>query len=120
MEIKGTAKLLRLFVGESDKVGHTPLYEVIVKQARERHLAGATAWRGILGFGASARMRTAKLLDLSSDLPMVIEIIDEEKKVDDFIPTLNALFEKADSGGLMTIEKVDVIRYVHGSADKSK
>ena len=118
MELKGTAKLLRLFVGESDKVGHTPLYEVIVKQARERHLAGATVWRGILGFGASARMRTAKLLDLSSDLPMVIEIVDEEKKVDDFLPTLQALFEKADSGGLMTIEKVDVIRYVHRSGNR--
>ena len=118
MEIKGTAKLLRLFVGESDKVGHTPLYEVIVEQARERHLAGATVWRGILGFGASARVRTAKLLDLSSDLPMVIEIVDEEKKVDDFIPALRALFEQADSGGLMTIEKVDVIRYVHRPADK--
>jgi len=113
MEIRGTAKLLRIFVGESDKVGHTPLYEVIVKEARERHLAGATAWRGILGFGPTARMRTTKLLDLSSDLPIVIEIIDEEKKVDDFIPVLHELFEKADSGGLVTIEKVDVIRYVH-------
>ncbi len=113
MEIRGTAKLLRIFVGESDKVGHTPLYEVIVKEARERHLAGATAWRGILGFGPTARMRTAKLLDLSSDLPIVIEIVDEEKKVDDFIPVLHELFEKADSGGLVTIEKVDVIRYVH-------
>ncbi len=113
MEIRGTAKLLRIFVGESDKVGHTPLYEVIVKEARERHLAGATAWRGILGFGPTARMRTAKLLDLSSDLPIVIEIADEEKKVDDFIPVLHELFEKADSGGLVTIEKVDVIRYVH-------
>ncbi len=113
MEIRGTAKLLRIFVGESDKVGHTPLYEVIVKEARERHLAGATAWRGILGFGPAARMRTTKLLDLSSDLPIVIEIVDEEKKVDDFIPVLHELFEKADSGGLVTIEKVDVIRYVH-------
>ena len=117
MEIKGTAKLLRIFVGESDKVSHTPLYEVIVKEARERHLAGATAWRGILGFGPTARMRTAKLLDLSSDLPMVIEIVDEEKKVDAFIPTLHELFEKADSGGLVTIEKVDVIRYVHRSGE---
>ncbi len=115
MEIKGTAKLLRIFVGESDKVGHTPLYEVIVKEARERHLAGATAWRGVLGFGRTARMRTAKLLDLSSDLPMVIEIVDEEKKIDDFMPVLNELFEKADSGGLVTLEKVDVIHYVHGS-----
>ena len=113
MEIKGTAKLLRIFVGESDKVGHTPLYEVIVKEARERHLAGATAWRGILGFGPTARMRTSKLLDLSSDLPMVIEIVDEEQKIDEFVPVLRDLFEKADSGGLVTIEKVEVIHYVH-------
>jgi PII-like signaling protein len=118
MEIKGTAKLLRLFVGESDKVGHTPLYEVIVKEARERHLAGATAWRGVLGFGPTARMRTTKLLDLSSDLPMVIEIVDVEEKVDDFIPTLHDLFEKADSGGLITIERVEVIRYVHRTGDR--
>ena len=115
MEIKGTAKLLRVFVGESDKVGHTPLYEVIVKRAREEHLAGACAWRGVLGFGASARMRTAKILDLSSDLPMVIEIVDEESKVDAFIPTLHDLFEEASSGGLITIEKVEVIRYVYAS-----
>lgn len=113
MEIKGNAKLLRIFVGESDKVGHTPLYEMIVKEARERHLAGATAWRGVLGFGPSARMRTSKLLDLSSDLPMVIEIVDEEQKINDLIPVLNELFEKADSGGLSTIESVEVIRYVH-------
>lgn len=118
MEIKGTAKLLRIFVGESDKVGHTPLYEVIVKEARERHLAGATAWRGVLGFGLSARMRTTKLLDLSSDLPMVIEIVDEEKRMDEFIPVLHELFEKADSGGLTTIEKVEVIRYVHRTSDR--
>lgn len=113
MKIQGTAKLLRVFVGESDKVGHTPLYEAIVKEARERHLAGATAWRGVLGFGPTARMRTSKLLDLSSDLPMVIEIVDEERKIDDLIPVLNELFEKADSGGLSTIENVEVIRYVH-------
>jgi PII-like signaling protein len=119
MEINGNAKLLRLIVGESDKVGHTPLYEVIIKTARDRHLAGATAWRGILGFGRTARMRTTKLLDLSSDLPMVIEIVDEEKKIDDFIPTLYELFEKADSGGLITMEKVEVIRYVHRTGERS-
>lgn len=118
MEIKGTAKLLRIFVGESDKVGHTPLYEVIVKEARERHLAGATAWRGVLGFGPTARMRTTKLLDLSSDLPMVIEIVDEEKKMEAFLPVLHDLFEEADSGGLITVEKVEVIRYVHRSGEQ--
>jgi len=114
MEIKGTAKLLRIIVGESDKISHTPLYEVIVQEARRRHLAGATAWRGVLGFGRTARMRTSKLLDLSSDMPMVIEVVDEVQKIDEFIPTLNEFFEKADCGGLVTIEKVDVIHYVHG------
>jgi hypothetical protein len=118
MEIKGPAKLLRIFIGESDKIGRTPLYELIVKQAREQHLAGATAYRGLLGFGPSARIRSAKILDLSSDLPMVIEIVDEEKKVDDFIPMLHELFEKADSGGLITVEKVDIIHYVHRSTEK--
>ena len=118
MEIKGTAKLLRIYVGESDKVGRTPIYELIVSQARERHLAGATAYRGLLGFGPSARIRSAKIFDLSTDLPMVIEIVDEEKKVDDFIPTLHELFEKADSGGLITAEKVDVVRYAHRPVEK--
>jgi PII-like signaling protein len=118
MEIKGTAKLLRIFVGESDKVGRTPVYELIVKQARERHLAGATAYRGMLGFGPSARIRSAKILDLSSDLPMVVEIVDEETKIDDFVPALHELFEKADSGGLITVEKVDVLHYVHRSTEK--
>ena len=116
MEINGTAKLIRVFIGESDKVGRTPVYELIVKQAREQHLAGATAYRGILGFGPSARIRSSKIHDLTSDLPMVVEIVDEEKKIDDFIPTLHELFEKADSGGLITIEKIEVIRYVHRAA----
>lgn len=118
MKIDGDAKLLRIMVGESDKVGHTPLYEAIVKRAREDGLAGATAWRGMLGFGPSARMRTAKLLDLSSDLPMVVEIVDEARKIDDFVTVLNELFAQADSGGIVTIEKVEVIRYVHGAGAK--
>ena len=116
MEINGIAKLIRVFVGESDKVGRTPVYELIVKQAREAHLAGATVYKGVLGFGPSARIRSSKILDLSSDLPMVVEIIDEEQKIDEFIPTIQELFEKADSGGLITVEKVEVIHYVHRAA----
>jgi PII-like signaling protein len=115
MEIKGNAKLLRIFLGEADKLKHTPLYEMIVSQAREQHLAGATVWRGIMGFGPTARVRSAKVLDLSSDLPIIVEIVDEESKVDAFIPVLHDLFETADSGGLITIEKVEIIRYVHKS-----
>lgn len=114
MEIVGEAKLLRIFIGESDKVRHTPLHEVIVNEARSAGLAGATVWRGLLGFGATARIRTTKLLDLSSDLPMVIEIVDEEAKINPFISKLNELFEQAECGGLMTMEKVEIIRYLHG------
>ena len=113
MEIKGQAKLLRIFLGETDKIHHQPLYEVLVNEARARGLAGATAWRCLLGFGPSARVRTSKLLDLSSDLPMVVELVDEEQKIDAFIPVIDRLFDEANSGGLVTMEKVDVIRYLH-------
>ena len=84
MNISGQAVLLRVFVGESDKLGHLPLYEVIVKKARDADLAGATVLKGVMGFGATARIRTQKILDLSSDLPLVIEIVDEEEKVAGF------------------------------------
>jgi len=79
-------------------------------------LAGATAWRGILAFGPTSRVRSAKVLDLSSDLPIIIiEIVDEDPKIERFLPTLNTLFEAANSGGLVTSEKVQVIKYLHGS-----
>jgi hypothetical protein len=115
MELKGQAKLLRIFIGEADKIGHKALYEVIVKAARQAELAGATVWRGIFSYGPSSRIHTAKILDLSTDLPIIIEIVDSEVKIDDFIPRLNQLFEDADCGGLVTIEKVEIIRYIHGS-----
>ena len=116
MEIKGEAKLLRIFLGESDKLRHIPLYEAIVKEARSMHLAGATVWHGTMGFGARARIRSAKLLDLSSDLPVVVEIVDEASKIDPLIERLHDMFEESNSGGLITIEKVKVIRYLHGNA----
>jgi PII-like signaling protein len=120
MELKGTAKLLRIFIGEADKVHHRPLHEVIVAEARTRHLAGATVWRGILSYGPTSRIRTAKVLDLSTDLPIIIEISDEENKVDQFLPVLHDLFERAQCGGLVTIERVEVIRYLHaGAKEKS-
>ena len=115
MEIKGQAKSLRIFIGESDKVHHTALYEAIVLEARKQGLAGATVFRGILGFGPTSHIRTAKVLDLSSDLPVVVEIVDEESKIDAFLPLLAVLFEKSGSGGLVTVEGIGIIRYSHGT-----
>jgi len=112
MKISGQAVLLRVFVGESDKLGHMPLYEVIVKRARDADLAGATVLKGVLGFGATARIRTHKILDLASDMPMVIEVVDEEDKISAFKSTLSQLFDEAGCGGLVTLEKVRVIHYL--------
>ena len=112
MEIAGQAVLLRVFIGESDKLGHLPLYEAIVKRAREAGLAGATVLKGVLGYGATARIRTAKLLDISADLSMVIEIVDEKARVEAFQPLLSELFEEANCGGLVTLENIRVIHYL--------
>jgi uncharacterized protein len=114
MELKGEAKLLRIFLGESDMLKHTSLHETIVREARDAGLAGATAWRGILGFGPTSRIRTAKILDLSTDLPIIVEIVDQESKIDGFLPRLHEIFGAAQCGGLITIEKVQIIKYVHG------
>jgi len=99
--------LLRIFIGESDRWQHRPLYEVIVLKARELHLAGATVLRGPMGFGKSSRLHTAKILRLSMDLPLVIEIIDSEEKLTAFLPVLDEMMK----GGLVTLEKVKVIDY---------
>jgi len=112
MQISGQAVLLRVFVGESDKVGHLPLYEMIVKHARDADLAGATVLKGVLGFGATARIRTHKILDLSSDMPMIIEIVDEEDKITAFQSSLSQLFEQAGCGGLVTLENIRIIHYL--------
>ena len=112
MEISGQAVLLRIFIGESDKVGHLPLHEAIVKKARDSGLAGATVLKGVLGYGATDHIRTTKILDLSADLSMVVEIVDEEAKINAFQPTLSGLIEQANSGGLVTLENVLVIHYV--------
>ena len=119
MELKGSAKLLRIFIGEADKLHHTPLHEVIVREARAGGLAGATAWRGLMAYGPTSRIRTAKVFDLSTDLPVIIEIVDTEEKINAFLPLLHDLFEKAKSGGLVTLEKVDIIRYLHGADGQS-
>src|SRR5262252_5772402 len=112
MQIPHEAVLLRIFIGESDKWQHKPLYEAIVLKARELHLAGATVLRGIMGFGKSSRLHTAKILRLSLDLPLVIEIVDSEDKINAFLPLLDKML----SGGLVTLEKVRVIHYRAGDA----
>jgi PII-like signaling protein len=104
--------LLRVFIGESDKLGHLPLYEAIVKEARAAGLAGATVLKGVLGYGATARIRTTKILDLSADLSLVIEIVDEEARVGAFQRRLSELFGQANCGGLVTLENVRVVHYV--------
>ena len=107
MQIPKQAVLLRIFIGEDDKAGTSPLYEAIVLKAREQHLAGATVLRGAMGFGASSRLHTAKILRLSEDLPLVIEIVDSEEKIDAFLPMLDGMM----TSGLITLEKVQVLQY---------
>jgi uncharacterized protein len=110
MKLPENGVLLRIFIGESDKApdGDRPLYEAIVRRAREVHLAGATVLRGPMGFGRHSRVHTAKLLELSTDLPIVIEIVDAQDKVDAFLPTVDELVTE----GLVTLEAVRIVRYV--------
>ena len=107
MQIPKQALLLRIFIGEDDRFEGAPLHEAIVLKAREMHLAGATVLRGPMGFGASSRLHTTKILRLSEDLPVVIEIVDSEPKIDDFLPLLDGMM----SSGLITLEKVQVLQY---------
>ena len=107
MQLPHEALLLRIFIGESDRWEHKPLYEAIVLKARELHLAGATVLRGPMGFGKSSRLHTAKILRLSMDLPLVIEIVDSEEKIQAFLPVLDKMI----TGGLVTMEPVRVLEY---------
>jgi PII-like signaling protein len=107
MNVPEDGYLLRIFVGESDRHGHRPLYESIVLQAREAGLAGATVLRGVMGFGKHSILHTAKILRLSEDMPMIIEIVDSLDKIEKFLPVLDDLIKD----GLVTIEKVRVIHY---------
>jgi len=111
MEANQNAKLLRIFIGELDKIDHQPLYEAIVFKAKETGLAGATVQKGVLGYGANSLVHSVKLWDISPDLPMIIEIIDNEEKINVFIPIVKEMFEKAGSGGLLTLEKVEILIY---------
>ena len=115
MQIPHEAVLLRVFIGESDRWEHKPLYEAIVLKARELHLAGATVLRGPMGFGKSSRLHTAKILRLSADLPLVIEIVDSEEKIQSFLPVLDNMM----GGGLLTLEKVRVINYRAGAEQEA-
>src|SRR3981081_2427682 len=117
MQIPKQAVLLRIFIGEDDRFGTSPLYEAIVLKARELHLAGATVLRGPMGFGKSSRLHTAKILRLSMDLPMVVEIVDSDEKIQAFLPVLDQMME----GGLLTTEKVKVMDYrAHPIEEKPK
>lgn len=107
MQIPKDAVLLRIFFGENDRFEHQPLYEAIVLKAREMHLAGATVLRGPMGYGHSSRLHTAKILRLSFDLPIVIEIVDTEARINEFLPVLDGMM----SSGLVTLERVQVLQY---------
>ena len=107
MQIPQEAVLLRIFIGESDRWEHRPLVEAIVLKAREMHLGGATVLRGPMGYGKTSRLHTAKILNLSTDLPLVIEIVDSEASIHAFLPVLDGMI----TGGLVTLEKVKVLHY---------
>ena len=111
MQIPEDAVLLRVFFGEDDKQGHLPLYEAIVLKAREMQLAGATVLRGAAGFGHSSHLHTAKILRLSQDLPIIVEIVDAKEKIDAFLPVLDGMM----GSGLVTLENVKVLRYGDGT-----
>ncbi|MGZ4121044.1 MAG: DUF190 domain-containing protein [Actinomycetota bacterium] len=107
MRIEGNGKLLRIFIGESDQYQHEPLYDAIVRRAREEGLAGATVVRGIEGFGANSHLHTARILRLSEDLPVVIELVDQEERINAFLPILDAMMGE----GLVTVENVQIVAY---------
>ncbi|MEX0747809.1 MAG: DUF190 domain-containing protein [Rhodothermales bacterium] len=109
MKLPEEGVLLRVFVGESDQVHGRPVYEQIVMKARELGLAGATVLRGVMGFGAASRIHTAKILRLSEDMPMVVEIVDTEAKIDLLLPYLDEVVEE----GMVTIERVRILKYRH-------
>lgn len=114
MKLPHEAELLRVFIGENDKYHGRPLYEAIVQDARKRGLAGATVLRGQLGFGADSRLHSAKILRLSEDLPLVIEIVDKPDRIAEFLPDLDEMIGE----GLVTLERVRVITYRHSSIDE--
>ncbi len=113
-KMSGEKVLMRIFTGESKKFGHVPLYEALVELLRKEGLAGATVLRGVSGFGAHRVYHTHKLLELSSDLPMVIEVVDSQEKIDAVMPKVDEMIDS----GLITLEKVNVILYTHKHANE--
>ena len=115
MKLPSEAELVRIFIGESDKYDGTPLYEAIVSEARRRGMAGATVLRGLMGFGANSRIHTAKILRLSEDLPIVVEIVDRPDRIAEFLHHLDGMVGE----GLITVERVRVIAYRHNDSSAS-
>jgi PII-like signaling protein len=111
MKIPEEGCLLRIFIGEGDRWQGAPLYESIVLKAREIHLAGATVLRGPMGFGANSRLHTSKLLRLSEDLPIIIEIVDSRAKIDELLPYIDEMVQE----GMVTLERVEVLKYRAGN-----
>lgn len=111
MKIEGDGKLLRIFIGESERYQGQPLFSAIIAKARELGLAGATVWQGIAGFGAHSRIHTAKILRLSEDLPIIVEIVDTDAKIRELLPHLDTMMEAAGTGGLVTLEPTEIITY---------
>ena len=114
MKLPEEGMLLRVFIGEQDKINSKPLYEQIVMKARELNMAGATVLQGILGFGADSRIHSAKILRLSEDLPIVVEIVDTEEKINTILPFLDETVQE----GMITLEKVKVLKYTHSGQKK--
>jgi uncharacterized protein len=115
MEITSEAKLLRIFISSTDKFKHAPLYEVVVFAAKRYGLAGATVLKGFMGFGASSMVHSQKLWEITEKLPLVIEIVDEAAKIDGFVETILPYFEKIPKGGLITLEKVNIVIHKSGT-----
>lgn len=116
MPLPAEAQLLRIFIGESDKFHGRPLYEALVQLARERGMAGATVLRGVMGFGAHSRMHTAKLLRLSEDLPIIVEIVDGPERIESFAKEIDGMIGE----GLVTLEKIRVMAYRHGGPPEKR
>lgn len=118
MKLTEKTGILRIYVGESDKVHHRPLYEEIIYEARNNGIAGVTAFKGIMSFGASHSIHTMKIFALSTDMPVLIEIVDNIEALDEFAKKVNQLMDKSKKGGLITFQEVSVIRYEKGEKYK--
>lgn len=116
MKLEGEGTLLRIFIGEADRFDHKPLYEQFVLKARSMGMAGATVLRGVEGFGAGSRVHTAKILRLSEDLPLIIEIVDTKDNIEAFVQVAGDMFEKVGCGGMITMERAFITRYTPGQS----